>query len=246
MVSISIIIWSINYFHVGDPVQLNEIEIKNDIALPYPYLKFEVSNQGNKDIIAIRAKVNDITLPNTFEVSVEHPLKSGRTWDYHEYTAWYEPGGGVGGYMPEFGDWYRIKVTLLFSDRSTKVYRTIGRFRDSHIGSMSSVGGFDTLGFRGASLLASDSNGTLNLNFRNNWVVESSQTVRRLEIHLDDMVVWEENVRVRFPEYFAVTVKIPFELKSEKMYNVTLIAYSTEGNISTFTESTLCQKYDIS
>jgi hypothetical protein len=94
--------------------------------------------------------------------------------------------------------------------------------------------------------LTFDSNGTLNLNFRNNWVVESSQTVRRLEIHLDDMVVWEEKVRVRFPEYFAVTVNIPFEIKSEKMYNVTLIAYSTEGNISTFTESTLCQKYDIS
>ena len=238
-------ILSINYFHIGDLVQLNEVEIKNDAALPYPYIRFEVSNQGDKDITAIRARVNDVDLPYTFGVSKDHPLESSRIWNYHEFTAWYESGGSVGGYNPNFGDWYRIKVTLLLNDGSTKVCRKIGRYIDSHEGSLGTLGGFDTLSFRGASLLASEAHGTLNLNFLNDWVVESAQTVKRLEIRLDDMIVWEEDVRVDHTRDFAVTVEIPFELESGKKYDVTLIAYSTEGNISTFTESTLCQKYEL-
>jgi len=245
LVAVSVIMWSISYFHVGDPVQLNELEIKNDVALPYPYIQFTVSNQGAKNITAIRASVNGVDLPYTFGVSKNTSLESSRIRDYEGYTAWYEAGGCVGGYLPSFGDWYRARVSLLFSDGSTKVYRKYGIYRDSHTGAMASIGGFDTLGFRGASLLTHVIEGTLNLEFRNDWVVGSPQTISRLELQLDDDVVWEEDVRVDFTRYFAVTVEVPFELESGRIYDVTLIAYSNKGNISTFTESTMCQKYEI-
>jgi hypothetical protein len=238
-------VWGINYLHIGDPVQLNECKLTNDASLPYPFIQFTVSNQGAKNITAIRASVNEIDLPYTFGVSEENPLESRKTWDYHGYTAWYEPYSGVGGFNPNFETWYRAKVTLLLSDGSTKVYRKLGRYSDSHRASIATLGGFDNIGFRGASLLVSGSKGTLNLNFRNDWRVESSQTIKRLKLKLDEVVVWEEDVRVDFTKYFAVTVEIPFELESGVMYNVTLIAYSEEGNVSTYTESAICQKYEI-
>lgn len=246
LLAVTVILGGINYFHIGDRVQLHKFELTNDAALPYPYIQFTVSNQGDKNITAIRANVNAVDLPYTFAVSKNTPIESSRVRDYAGYTAWYEPGGGVGGYLPSFGDLYKIRVTLFFSDGSTKVYRKIGRYWDRHSFSIGTLGGFDILGFEDVSLLAHGERDTINLDFRNDWVVESPQTVRRLELQLGDDTVWEEDVRVNFTGYFVVTVEIPFELESGRRYNVTLIAYSNDGNNSTFTESALCQKYDIS
>ncbi len=241
---IGVIVWGIE-FHISNQIHVNNLEINSDASDPYPSLRFEVSNQGDKDIIAIRASINEIDLPYTFGVSEEHPLEPSRICGYSGYTGWYEPGGGVGGFIPDEFDGYNIKVKIMLSDGKIWVFKKSGIFRDSHGASIASICGFDTLYFRGADLMAKDVNGTLNMNFRNGWVIESSQTVKRLEVHVGERVVWEEDVKIDFTRYFAVTVEIPFELEPGRYYDITLIAYSAEGNISTYTGSTLCQKYEI-
>ena len=233
------------WFNDSSNILVFDLEIKSDASDPYPSLRFGVSNQGDEDVIAIRASINEVDLPYTFGVSEEYPLIPSRTMDYSGYTGWYEPGGGVGGFIPDELDRYRVRLVILLGDGSTRVFKKSGIFRDSHMASSGSIGGQDTLGFGEADLMAIGVKGTLNLHILNDWTIGASQTVKRLELHVEDRIVWEEDVRIKHTRCFAVTVMVPFELEPGQYYDVSLVAYSTVRNVSTFTKSTLCQKYEI-
>ena len=224
-------------------VEVEVTGIEKDSSLPYPRLFFEISNKGSLEVTAVRASINDIDLPYTFGVSEEHPLKSNRTEEYRGYTAWYQPGGGVGGFIPDDGELYDVNIFLEDENGFVQVFEKSDKYIDKKFGSIASVVGFSSIHFRDVDLLSRNGNGSLSLRFRNEWYIGSPQTVERLEVLVGDKVVWSEDVSIRFGNYFVVLIDVPFEIEPEMFYDVTLIAYSDGGKVSTFTDSVLCQDY---
>jgi len=217
--------------------------ITHDLTDPYPTLRFSIKNLGEKEIIAIRARINELDLPYTFGLSNDNPLRPLRSESFSHYSAWYTPGGGVGGYFPMDGEEYTVTVTVKFSDYSTQTFTRSDVFRESNFGSIRFRVGRNYLFFNEPDLLwlGLGEGGSLNLCFRNEWYKGSSQIVEYLELYLEDILVWEEDVRVSPSKYFAITVHVPFELVPGQNYNVTLVAHSVEGLNSIYSRSTLCQ-----
>ena len=178
VILVGVIVYGLVFFQVGEPIRVSDLTVKRDSDLPYPQLRFEISNKGNQDITAIRASVNNLDLPYSFGVSEDHVHKTSKEENYNGYAAWYEPGGSIGGFNPDVGDFYWVKLTIKLIDGSTRVYNKLGIYRNRHEGAVGSIGGFDILGFLDADLLAFGSNGTLNLFLRNEWYTTYPEAVK--------------------------------------------------------------------
>ena len=236
--------------------------IDHDLSNPFPRLSFGIKNLGEKEVIAIRARINELELPYTFEVSQDSPLRPSRGETFSCYTAWYTPGGGTGGYVPKDDEEYTVTVTVKFSGYSTRTFTSSSIYKEGTMGSICFLVGRNYVHFGKPDLLrlGHGLGGSLSLSFRNEWnrlndergneiisidALNSSsrsiQTIEELKLYLEDTLVWEESVRIRPAEYFAVTVPVPRELVPGQTYDVTLVAYSEEGLNSTYTISTLCQ-----
>jgi DNA-binding transcriptional ArsR family regulator len=244
------------YMVSGDLLLYSGGKITDDLSDPYPSLRFGIKNLGDKEIIAIRATVNDVFLPYTWGISEESPLRPSREEWFSRYTAWYEPGGHTGGFVPVDGEEYNVSVTVKFSDLSTRTFTSLGLFEESNIGSIRFMGGRDFLSFRDADLLWHGLNrgNTVSLHFRNIWYQEpvgmnqtirigetGMQTVEELELYLNGVMVWKEDVTIEPSRYFALTVHIPRDLDPGDKYDVTLVAYSEQGLNATSTVTALCQ-----
>ena len=242
----------------GDFLLFSGGGISNDLSKPFPTLRFVIKNLGDMEIIAVRAMINELYLPYTFGVSENSPLRPSRQESYSRYTAWYEPGGGTGGYLPIDGEEYNITVTVKFSDLSTQTFTMSGVFKESGIGSIELMMSRGCLFFREPDLLwlGLGEGSALSLSLRNEWRKKSDQeitndiyqvgknymqTVERLELYLEDTLVWEEDIRIEPSRYFAATVHVPRELVPGHTYDVTIVAHSQEGLNSTYTVPTLCQ-----
>src|SRR4030042_1773955 len=210
----------------GDLLLFSGGGIKHDLSDPYPTFMFSIRNLGEKKIIAIRARINELDLPYTFGVSNDNPISHSRSESFSRYTAWYTP-GGADGYLPVDGEEYTVTVTFKFSDYSTQTFTRSGVFTEGTIGSIRSGVGRGYLFFNEPDLLSLGlgKGGSLSLSFRKQWYTGSSQTVDHLELYLKDTLVWEEDIRVRPAGYFDVTVPVPFEIVPEQHYNVTMVAH---------------------
>jgi hypothetical protein len=69
VILVGVIVYGLVFFQVGEPIRVSDLTVKRDSDLPYPQLRFEISNKGNQDITAIRASVNNLDLPYSFGVS---------------------------------------------------------------------------------------------------------------------------------------------------------------------------------
>ena len=235
--------WDYGFVNRGDLLLFGGGRIKHDLSKPYPSLSFSIKNLGAKKIIAIRARINELDLPYTFGVSQDSPLEPSRGESFSHYTAWYSPGGGTGGYVPEDGEEYTVTVTVKFSDYSTRTFTKSGVYREEdNRGSICFMVSRSYVYFSEPDLLwlGHGLGGSLSLSFRNEWS-RTNQSIEELELYFEDTLVWGEPVRISRAKYFAVTVHIPFDTVPGKMYNVTLVAHSTTGFNSTYTVPTLCQ-----
>ncbi|MBD3171164.1 hypothetical protein GF326_01700 [Candidatus Bathyarchaeota archaeon] len=235
------VIWSVGQLE-GGSVELIEFEITNDAADPFTCLNIELMNEDQRPITRIRARINEIELPYTFNVSRDNPVQPSRRAEFHRYTAWFVPGGGVDGYCPVDGEDYKLRLTIDFSDGFTQTITKYGRFKERKIASIRSIGGFEMLFFDKADLLTFVEGSSLYIQLRNVWYLGDSQTLKRLELHVDDEKIFDESIRIKFGEYYAVTVSTPTRFESRQYYNVTLVAYSIEGNTSTYSRKVLCQE----
>jgi hypothetical protein len=244
------------YMVSGDLLLFSGGKITDDLSDPYPSLRFGFKNLGDKEIIAIMATVNNVFLPYTWGISEETPLRPSREEWFSRYTAWYEPNGSTGGFVPVDGEEYNVSVTVKFSDLSTRTFTRSRLFEESNIGSIRFMGGKGFLSFREADLLWHGLNrgSTVSLYFRNIWYQESEgmnqtirigetgmQTVKLLELYLDDYLVWEGEVTIEPSRYFGLTVHIPLDLDPGVEYDVTLVAYSEQGLNANSTVTALCQ-----
>jgi hypothetical protein len=222
--------------------KIQEFEITKEYPDIFSTLKIQLRNQGQREITKLRAMINDVALPYTFNVSVDNPILSSRGVDLHRYTAWYIPGGDDEGYIPEEGEWYKVTLTIEYSNGFVETITRHNQFKESHGVSIGSLCGFEKLYYDTADLLAAENRSSLNIYFRNDWYYEGSQTVDRLELVVDGIKIWDESVRIKMGNYFAVTVATSTLFETEQYHNVTLVAHSTEGNTSTFTRRVLCQE----
>ena len=242
----------------GDLLLFSGGKITNDLTDPYPSLKFNIKNLGSKEIIAVRATVNDVILPYTFGVSQDSPLRPSREESFSRYTAWYVPGGGTGGFLPLDGEGYNVSVTVRFSDLSTQTFTRSDVFKEGGIGSIRFMISKGYIFFSEPDLLwlGLDEGASLSLSFRNVWYKKPEQetanvtikvgenygqTVERLELYLQGSLVWEEDVRIEPSRYFATTIHVPRDLTPGQIYDVTMVAHSQQGLNSTYTVPTLCQ-----
>ncbi len=234
--------WDYGFVNSGDLLLFGGGGIKHDLSKPYPSLSFSIKNLGAKEVIAIRARINELDLPYTFGVSQDSPLEPSRGESFSCYTAWYSPGGGTGGYVPEDGEEYTVTVTVKFSDYSTRTFTKSGVYREEdNTGSICFMVSRSYVYFQpDLLLLGRGLGGSLSLSFRNEWS-RTNQSIEELELYLEDTLVWGEPVSISRAKYFAVTVHIPFDPVPGKIYDVTLMAHSATGLNSTYTVPTLCQ-----
>ena len=241
IILVAVIIWTVGQLDFGS-VKVEELEITNDATDPFTTLNIEFRNEDQREITKLRARINELDLPYTFNVSADNPVPPSKRGEFHRYTAWYLPGSGVEGYVPRDGQQYKLRLTIGFSDGTVETITKNDRFNERKIGSMRSIGGFEMLFYEYADLLTFPGGGSLSIDLRNEWYIGDSQTVNRLRLIVDEEEIWDESIRVRFGEYYAVTVSTPTLFEAGQYHNVTLVAYSMEGNTSTFTRRVLCQE----
>jgi hypothetical protein len=214
---------------------------------PYPVLRFSIRNLGEKEVIAVRAKINGFLLPYTFGVSTDSPIEPSKYEAMSRYTSWYDPAiVNVSGYVPADGEEYTVEVTVKLSDYSSQVFTETGIFELKGYAAAFVVGS-ERVYFREPDLLSYGlrGGGSVSLSFRNVWWVGSLQEINRLQLYLDESKLWDEDVYIDSTDYFSVTVHVPFNLVPGKEYDVTLVAYSATGLNSTYTVPTMCQFHRI-
>jgi len=214
---------------------------------PYPSLRFSIDNLGEKEVIAVRAKINGFLLPYTFGVSTDSPIKPSKQEAMERYTSWYDPAiGNVSGYVPADGEEYTVEVTVKLNDYSSQVFTRTNIFELKGYAAAFVVGS-ERVSFREPDLLSYGlrGGGSVSLSFRNVWWVGSLQEINRLQIYLDKNMLWDEDISIDSTDYFSVTVHIPLDLVPGKKYDVTLVAHSTTGLNSTYTVPTMCQFHRI-
>lgn len=238
--------WDYGFVNRGDLLLFEGGRIIHDLSKPYPSLSFSIKNLGEKEIIAIRARINELDLPYAFGVSQDSPLEPSRDQSFSCYTAWYSPGGNTGGYVPIDDEEYTVTVTVKFSDYSTRTFTKSGVYSEGdNKGSICFMVSRSYVYFREPDLLwlGRGSGSSLSLSFRNEW--SRNQSIEELELYFEDNLVWGESIRINRAEYFTVTVPIPFETVPGQIYDVTLVAHSSTGLNSTYTVQTQCQYYRI-
>jgi len=236
--------WDYGFVNRGDLLLFGGGRITREPDDPYPVLRFSIKNLGEKEVTAVRAKINDFELPYTFGVSTKSPIAPFKHSAMSRYTSWYDPAtGNVTGYIPSNGEEYTVWVTVKFDDYSTQVFTRTDIFEMEKGLSISTVAGSKRVYFREPDLLrlGVGKGGSVSLSFRNVWWVDSLQEIDRLELYIDDRMLWGEDIRIEPTDYFSVTVHIPFDTVPGKRYDVTLVAHSTTGFNSTYTVPTLCQ-----
>ena len=241
IILVAVIIWAAGWLDLNS-VKVEELEITNDAADRFTTLTIELRNDDQREITKLRARINDVDLPYTFNVSADNPILPSRAAEFHRYTAWYLPGGGFEGYVPRDGQRYKLTLTIGFSDGAVETLTKYERFNERNIGSMRTIGGFEMLFYEDADLLTSQDGSSLSIWLRNEWYTGDSQRVNRLRLLVDEEEVWDESIGIRFSEYYAVTVYTPTMFEAGRYHDVTLVAYSNEGNTSTYTRSILCQE----
>jgi len=236
--------WDYGFVNRGDLLLFRGGRITRELDDPYPVLRFSIKNLGEKEVVAVRAKINDFKLPYTFGVSTESPIAPSKHSTMSRYTSWYDPAtGNVTGYIPTDGDKYTVQVTVKFDDHSTQVFSQTNIFETEKGCSICTVAGSEHVYFREPDLLylGFGKGGSVSLSFRNVWWVDSLQEIDRLELYIDDRMLWGEDIHIKPANYFSVMVHIPFAPVQGKTYDVTLVAHSTTGFNSTYTVPTKCQ-----
>jgi hypothetical protein len=232
----------------GDLVVFSSGKIRQSLSDPYPSLRFGISNLGEKEVIGVRVKVNGELLPYSFGVSKQSPLAPSVAMHWNRYIAWHDPKTGkIAGYTPNDGDEYTIEVTIKYDDYSIKTFTSTCLFEIDKGYAISTLVGFDKLIMKEPDLLSygSGSGGSLCFWLRNEWYEDGSKEVERLEVYVDGVLIWCENLTIKGGRYFAVLIDVPFDIVQEKKYDVSLIAYSADDKVSNHTISVICQYYRI-
>jgi len=240
--------WDYGFVNRGEMLLFGGGRITRELDDPYPVLRFSIKNLGGKEVVAVRAKINDFELPYTFGVSTESPIAPSKRSAMSRYTSWHDPAtGNVTGYIPSDGEEYTVEVTVKFDDYSIQVFNRTDIFETEKMGSINTLCGFERVHFREPDLLylGFGKGGSVSLSFRNEWWVDSLQEIDRLELYIDDRMLWGEDIHIKPANYFSVTVHIPFGPVQGQIYDVTLVAHSTTGFNSTYTVPTKCQYYRI-
>jgi hypothetical protein len=234
--------WDYGFVNRGDLLLFEGGRITHDLSKPYPSLSFSIKNLGAKEIIAIRARINELDLPYAFGVSQDSPLEPSSDQSFSCYMAWYSPGGDTGGYVPIDDEEYTVTVTVKYSDYSTRTFTKSGVYsEEDNRGSICFMVSRSYVYFQPDFLwLGRGSGSSLSLSFRNEWS-KNNQSIEELKLYFEDALVWGEPIRINRGEYFTVTVPIPFDTVTGQTYDVTLVAHSSTGLNSTYTVPTLCQ-----
>jgi hypothetical protein len=240
--------YSYGFVVKGDNLLYNGSQIKQDLSSPYPSLRFALYNLGEHEVIGIRVQINDELLPYSFGVSKQSPLAPSQSLYANSYIAWYDPAvGNVTGFTLNDGDEYSVEVTVKYKNLKSATFSSTGVFTLDRFGPINSLRGFDSLHMYDPDLFSRGvgEHGTLCFWFRNEWYVNGLKQIERVEATIDGQLVLGFDKMIAGGDYFAVYAEIPFDLVDGIVYDVSLIAYSSDGMISKYTLPVLCQYYRI-
>ena len=236
------------FVNKGDLLLISGGKITWDHSDPYPSFSLNVKNLGETEIIGIRASINGAQLPYTFEVTKRTPLEPSQNLYTNRYTAWYDPvSDEPAGYIPEEGEEYTVEFLVKYKNREIREYNRTEIYESVNFGSISSIAGFDIVYFRGGDLLSLGigKGGSVYIYFRNEWWLDSAQTIDQLSLSINGENVMHENVHIPMGNYVAYCATIPFDLNIGEEYAVTLTAISTTGNISEYSKTVTCEYYKL-
>jgi len=209
-----------------------------------PYLSLGGQNLGEKDIISVRVEVNGTLIPFFFGVDKEHPVKPYGYLQGSAPTSWFDPEvNGTVGFKPVRGETYPVNVELTLSeDPPLYLYRTVKTWNLSvtakSIASIATVADSgEHIEIRSAYLFKRSREGYfLSIVVRNVW----SETVTGMKVLVDDVSVAEVRVNLRSGKYWEACVMLPFDLITGRVYRVTLMAFTADGEFAEVSQDVKC------
>lgn len=234
------------FVNVGDLILVSGGKIEWDLSDPYPTFDIKVRNLGEKDIIGVRATINGVQLPYTFEVTKRNRIEPSQNLYTNRYTAWWDPTTNTTeGFIPVEGETYTVDFLIKTQGRSYVEYSFTDTYEPVNYGSISTLSGNDLVYFQGGDLLSNGlwNGGSIYVTFRNSWWVDGAQTIDRLTIFVHDKVVLDADVNIQLSEYVSIGTSFGNDFEIGETYDVTLRATSTSGNISEYTKEVVCEYY---
>jgi hypothetical protein len=227
-------------YNTGDYINFEVVELRTG----GPSFYLGLHNLGEKDIISIRAEVNDTSIPFFFGVDKEHPV---RPYEYmHDVvpTSWFDPAmNGTVGFKPIHGETYPIIVKLTLSEDPpvypSKIVKTwnfsVTAFSFIGVGSFSP---FESIvDIRSAYLFERKRNEDfLSIVVENVW----ENPVTDIEILVDEMQVVGVKTNLKSGNSWKACIRLPFNIYVRSSHNVTVRALTAEGEVAEVSREVKC------
>jgi predicted transcriptional regulator len=225
--------WFVN---ASDFVRVSYIGINT--GNQYPELGIELSNLSDKPITSIRCTINGTVLPFTWGVSNTNPIQPSYDFSSSIYTSWIDPTTGEkGGLSPIPSKSYLVHIELGYQDGA------IGSIDNLVIAqggaSISSIVAINPIEVQSIDLLETNAASSLiSLSVRCTWY---SKAITRIEILIDDNLVVDVPSNLSMGWYWVGSMKTPFNVYSDRDYNVTLRVHSSDGELYSTSQLVTCQ-----
>jgi hypothetical protein len=227
-------------YNTGDYINFEVVELRTG----GPSFYLGLHNLGEKDIISIRAEVNDTSIPFFFGVDKEHPV---RPYEYmHDAvpTSWFDPAtNGTVGFKPMHGETYPIIVKLTLSeDPPVYPFKTVKIWNFSVTAvSIFGVGSFSPfesiIDIRSAYLFERKRNEDfLSIVVENVW----ENPVTDIEILVDEVQVAGVKTNLKSGNSWKACIRLPFIVYVGNSHNVTVVALTTEGEVAEVSREVKC------
>ncbi len=223
-----------------DPVVFDEI-ILNRNANQLPYFGFHLENRDTRAITAINMELDGQVLPWNFGVDRLNPVEPGEGMGSTVFIAWFDPElGDYTGFYPLAGRVYELKFHIRYMDGYTRT-RT-KECTGVNYGAISTISIFDHVSFFDESLFAVDDGGQFSLSLRNNWQPDEAQSIQHIEIYINGTEIASVDEYLPLGKYWSFSASVPFELDTEKMYEISLRARSV-NELSWSSKVIPCEAY---
>lgn len=223
-----------------DPFVVDKVQV-NPNGVELPFLRFSVSNQGVNDIVQLNVVVDNNIMPWGFGVDRDNHLAAGDSESFKVSTLWYDPTQEeLVGFTPQHGFPYKVTVKAKYEDGVTRT-RIIDIVADKH--RYLTMLGADQVQVGDSSLLSTEDYTTLAFRVENGWTQDENLRLSRIDVYLNSSKIMDVDKKVSFGGELAVSSILEEPMETGGKYNMTIVAYSTSGEMTKSTEYLRCEPY---
>lgn len=224
----------------GDNILLEDVVLNRGPGSSYPYLYVNIYNLGEKNVIAMRVKINGTILPFSFRIDRNNPVLPNHWGGDDVFTTWFDPGQNkIVGFMPVVGETYPVFIEARLSDGSVKTWETT--VKTESYGVIATIGFRHTISVGACDLfrLGLGGGGALSISFRNTWY--HNNTINKITVFLDDKQVMEAPANIPVADYWIGSIDLSERVYAGLEYDVTIQVQSTSGNTTSIKRTEICE-----